>query len=97
MKPNLRNNGLGALNAVRGGALTKIIVFLLVAFAFLALGWMLFLPQLITTQIRKSTGFDAKIDRLAASPMSGNVQIRGFVLTNPPTFPIADFIELGEF
>jgi hypothetical protein len=97
MKPDLRNKGLEARNAVRGGALTKIIVFLLVAFAFLALGWMLFLPQLITTQIRKSSGFDATIERLAANPVSGNVQIRGFVLTNPPTFPIADFIELREF
>jgi uncharacterized protein involved in outer membrane biogenesis len=58
---------------------------------------MLFLPQIVTTQLRKRTGFDATIQRLSVNPVTGTVEMRGFVLTNPPTFPVSDFIELREF
>ena len=81
----------------RGGALTKLLIVLVVTFAILALGWMLFLPAIVTTQLRQKTGFDATIVRLAVNPFGGRVEMRGFVVTNPPTFPVAEFLELREF
>jgi len=72
-------------------------VFLVVAFAFLALGWMLFLPTILTRQLRTRSGFDATVDRLAFNPITGRIEMRGFVVSNPPTFPLRDFIELREF
>ncbi len=81
----------------RGGVFFKLLVFLVVVFAFAALAWMLFLPMILTNQLRKRSGFDATIQRLAVNPVSGTIELRGFVLTNPPTFPEPDFIELREF
>jgi hypothetical protein len=81
----------------RGGVLVRLILFLVVIFAFLAVGWMVFLPRIVTAQIRKHSGFDASIERLAVNPVTGNIELHGFVLTNPPTFPISEFIELREF
>jgi hypothetical protein len=81
----------------RGGAVFKLIVFLAVVFAIGALGWMLFLPTLVTSQLRKKSGFDVTVDRLAANPFTGNVEIRGLVVTNPPTFSSPDFLELRAF
>jgi uncharacterized protein involved in outer membrane biogenesis len=83
--------------STHGGVLVRLVVFLVVVFAVLALAWMLFLPQVFTSQLRKRSGFDATIERLAVNPVTGSVEMRGFVLTNPPTFPAADFIELREF
>ena len=80
-----------------GGVLVKLALFLVVIFAFLALGWMLFLPRMITGQIRKHSGFDASIERVAINPLTGDIELHGFVLTNPPTFPSPEFIELREF
>jgi len=95
---HLKFDGLrGRDQSVRGGVLAKSLVFLVVVFAFLALGWMLFLPMAVTNQIRKYSGFDASVERLAVNPVTGTVQVSGFVLTNPPTFPIPDFIELKDF
>ena len=82
---------------VHGGALVKVLVFLIVIFAFVALAWMLFLPKLVTAQIRMRSGFDATIESLAVNPVSGNIEMKGFVLTNPPTFPVEEFVELREF
>ncbi|HTO02657.1 MAG TPA: hypothetical protein VL069_03095 [Opitutus sp.] len=73
------------------------LTFLVVIFAFVALAWMLFLPKLVTSQIRTRSGFDATIERLAVNPVSGTIEMKGFVLTNPPTFPIEDFLEVREF
>lgn len=83
--------------AKRGGVFFKLLVFLVVVFAFIALAWMLFLPMILTNQLRTRSGFDATIQRLTVNPVSGTIELRGFVLTNPPTFPEPDFIELREF
>lgn len=83
--------------SARGGALVKVLTFLVITFAFVALAWMLFLPKLVTSQIRMRSGFDATIQSLAVNPASGTIEMKGFVLTNPPTFPIGDFVELREF
>jgi hypothetical protein len=81
----------------RGGALGKLIMFLVVVFAFVALAWMLFLPLLLTKQLRRRSGFDAQVNRLAVNPFTGSIELQGFVLENPPTFPVLDFLELRQF
>ena len=62
-----------------------------------ALVWMLFLPLVLTAQLRQRTGFDATVRSLAVNPFTGTVEVRGLVLANPPTFPVRDFVQLREF
>ena len=81
----------------RGGALFKLFVVLAVLFAAGALAWMLFLPAVVTAQLRSRTGFDATVQSLAVNPFTGRVALRGLVITNPPTFPEHEFIEVREF
>ena len=57
----------------------------------------MFLPVVVTTQLRQRTGFDATVRTLVVNPFTGRIEIRGLVLTNPPTFPVKDFLELRRF
>ena len=82
---------------LRGGELFKLLVFLAVAFAAVALAWMVFLPAVLTSQLRSRTGFDATIQSLTANPFTGRVHLRGLVVANPPTFPTHEFMEVREF
>ena len=66
-------------------------------FAAVALAWMLFLPAVLTSQLRSRTGFDARVQSLTANPFTGRVHLRGLVVTNPPTFPVSEFMEVREF
>ena len=81
----------------RGGALFRLLVALSVMFAAVALAWMLFLPVVLTSQLRARTGFDATVQRLTVNPFTGRVHLRGLVVTNPPTFPVSEFMEVREF
>jgi hypothetical protein len=80
-----------------GGIPFKLLVFLAVVFAAVAMAWMLFLPVVFTTQLRQRTGFDATVESLAVNPFTGTVELRGLVVTNPPTFPVRDFVQLRRF
>ena len=80
-----------------GGIFFKLLVFLAVVFAALALAWMLFLPLVFTTQLRQRTGFDATVESLAVNPFTGTIELRGLVITNPPTFPVHEFVQLRRF
>lgn len=75
----------------------KLLVVLAVMFAALALAWMLFLPAVLTAQIRSRTGFDATVQSLKVNPFTGTAEVRGLVITNPPTFPAPDFVTVREF
>lgn len=75
----------------------KLLVFLVVSAAFAALAWMLLLPVVFTNRIRALTGFDATVTSLVVNPLSGTVRVKGFGLTNPPTFPESEFLEVREF
>lgn len=75
----------------------NLLVALAVIFAAAALAWMLFLPAVLTAQLRQRTGFDASVQSLAVNPFTGTVKLKGLVVTNPPTFPVRDFVELREF
>lgn len=81
----------------RGGLLAGLLLFLLVVAALAALAWMLFLPVLLTQQLRARTGCGAAVERFAVNPVSGHVELRGLVLTNPPGFPTESFVTLRDF
>ena len=80
-----------------GGILFNALVFLVAVAACAALAWMLLLPGWLTRELRSRTGFDATVERFSLNPISGHIDLRGLVITNPPTFPAAGFVELGEF
>ncbi len=77
--------------------LFKLLVALAALCAAVALAWMLFLPALLTSQLRSRTGFDVTVQSLAVNPFTGKVAVHGLVISNPPTFPVHDFIEVREF
>ncbi len=81
----------------RGGCLVKLLVFFVFMGAALALAWMLFLPVIFTQQIRRRTGFDADVSSFALNPCTGRIAVRGLVITNPPTFPVPDCLQLRAF
>jgi len=81
----------------RGGIVFRLLIWLTVFFAFVALAWMMFLPVVLTTRIRTRTGFDATVGRVVVNPFSGRIEVQGLVIENPPTFPVRDFVRLREF
>lgn len=81
----------------RGGCLVRLVVLLVVVVAAGALAWMLFLPAVVTAQIRQRTGFDATVTGLSCNAFTGRLAVRGLVMSNPASFPVRDFVELREF
>jgi hypothetical protein len=77
--------------------LFKLLALVAVLSAFAVLAWILFLPAFITHRVRVRTGFDATIAQLACNPFTGTIEMKGFVLTNPPTFPVKEFVDLKSF
>jgi hypothetical protein len=83
-----------ALRRAHGGCLLKLMLLAVVAGAVVSLAWMALLPVLFTRAVRERTGFGAEVASLSANPFTGRVTLRGLVLTNPPAFPGADFLQL---
>lgn len=81
---------------VRGGIGMRLLLALVVSFAMVALAWMLFLPAIITEEVRSRTGFDIAVQALAANPFTGELTVRGLVVNNPPTFRVPEFVQLRE-
>lgn len=82
----------------RGGLLVKLLLFLAVLFVVGSLAWVVLLPGIVASTIRSRTGFTVKIDSLAVNPFTAKVQLKGFVLQNPPGWPeAAPFVDLREF
>lgn len=81
----------------RGGVLTKCLLFLVVLGAVGALAWMALLPSFVSSWVRERTGFDFKAAAFMANPFTGSLTARGVVITNPPTFPTPEFLEVNEF
>ena len=71
----------------RGSAGMKLVLALAVFLAGVALAWMILLPRTLARTIRARTGFDVEIQSLYCNPLTANVELRGLVITNPPTFP----------
>lgn len=81
----------------RGGVVFKLLFLLAALVAAAALAWMLFLPVLLTQALRQRTGCDATVERFVVNPVTGDVDLRGLVLSNPPGFPAGAFLELRAF
>jgi hypothetical protein len=84
-------------SALHGGIWLKLAVVLAILFAALALAWMILLPLAVTKVVRLRTGFDTEIQALYFNPFTANLAVRGLVITNPPSFPVKDFVEIREF
>lgn len=81
----------------RGGALLKLIVFLIILGGVLTAAWILFLPAILTSTLQKRTGFDVKVKRLIYNPFTSRVEMDGLVVSNPLGFPRGDFITVESF
>jgi len=75
----------------------KMLMCLVCAAAMLVLGWMLFLPGLLTSVIEKRTGFITRVDSIYANPFKGEINLRGLVMVNPAGFSHAEFLDLRQF
>lgn len=75
----------------------KCLLFLVVLSAAGALAWMTLLPWLLSSWVRERTGFDFKAEVLHANPFTGVLTVRGVIISNPPTFPVPDFLRVNEF
>ena len=74
----------------------KTVLTLCALFALAALAWMAFLPTLVERELRSVTGFDFRIEVLAANPFTGHVAVRGLSARNPAGFPTPEFADVRE-
>ena len=81
----------------RGGALLKLIVFLIVFFAIVVSAWIFFLPPILASTLEKRTGFSVKVEKLSIDPFRNRVQFAGLVISNPPSFPRPEFVQVRSF
>ncbi len=84
-------------SSLRGGLLAKLLLILAVVFVLAAIAWVVLLPSLVVSVIRSKTGFAARVESLSVNPFTAKVDVRGFVLENPPGWPERGFAELREF
>jgi len=82
---------------LRGGCLSKLLFLMLLGAGVLALCWVLFLPMLVVRSLHNRTGFDVSVEDISANPFTARISIRGLVIGNPSTYPISDFVKIGEF
>jgi len=81
----------------RGGCLTKLLFLMLLGAGVLALCWVLFLPLLVVRSLHNRTGFDVSVQDLSVNPFTARISVKGLVIGNPSTYPINDFVHIGEF
>jgi hypothetical protein len=85
------------LRARQGGAMMKLVVFLIVFVAIVISAWIFFLPPILTSTLEKRTGFTVKIKSLAIDPFRNRVSFSGLVITNPESFARPEFVEVRSF
>lgn len=94
----MKNNKDRRLCGKRGGALAKLLVFVVIFAGVLVSAWIFFLPSILTSTLEKRTGFDVEVASLRFNPFTANVDIKGLVLTNPlGAFPRKEFLEVRSF
>jgi hypothetical protein len=81
----------------RGGALLKLMIFLIICTAIVVAAWIYFLPPILTSTLEKRTGFSVKVDKLSIDPFRNRVQFSGLVIKNPPSFGRSEFVEVRSF
>lgn len=85
------------MNGIRGGATMKLLLFLVIFSGVISAAWIYFLPVILTSTLQKHTGFGVKVAQLTFNPFNAKVDLSGFILTNPSSFPRRDFIEVTSF
>ncbi len=80
--------------AQRGGVFFKLVLFLVVLIGVVVTAWILVLPNLLTSTLKKRTGFDVKINDLTLNPFTGRLHFDGFVISNPSTFARPEFLDI---
>jgi len=81
----------------RGGALMKLLMFLIIFGGVLTAAWVYFLPTILTSALQKRTGFGVKVTELSFNPFTAKVDLTGFVINNPESFPRREFIAVRSF
>jgi len=81
----------------RGGALMKLLLFLVIFGGVLTAAWVYFLPTILASTLQKRTGFGVKVTELYFNPFNAKVDLKGFVISNPQSFARPDFIEVRSF
>jgi hypothetical protein len=81
----------------QGGALLKLVVFLVIFVVIVVCAWIFFLPPILTSTLEKRTGFSVKVSKLAIDPFRNRVDFSGLVITNPGSFPRPEFVEVRSF
>ena len=74
----------------------KTVLTLCALFALAALAWMAFLPTLVERELRSITGFEFRIEVLAANPFTGHIAVRGISARNPAGYPTPEFADVRE-
>jgi len=72
----------------------KACLLLVGVFAMAALAWMALLPVFVEHALRTTTGFEVRVASLTANPFTGRVVVVGLTASNPPGYPVPDFVEL---
>jgi len=92
-----KNIAVQSLSKSRGGALVKLLLFIVIFSGVLTAAWVYFLPAILTSALQKHTGFGIKVTELYFNPFNAKIDLKGFVITNPSSFPRPEFIEVREF
>jgi hypothetical protein len=93
----MRSKDSHTMNGAQGGAMMKLLLFLVIFCGVISAAWIYFLPVILTSTLQKHTGFGVKVTELSFNPFNAKVDLNGFILTNPPGFPRRDFIEITSF
>jgi hypothetical protein len=92
----LMNHGTSHRPNQRGGAMLRVLLFLGIVGAGLSLAWMLFLPEILATTVKKRTGFDVTITRMTSNPFTGLVRADEIIVRNPAGWPSPSFLQIRE-
>ncbi len=87
-------NPSSRLRAHRGGAFFKLILFLVILTGVVVTAWIFVLPQLLTSTLKKRTGFNVKVTSLQLNLFSGLLDMQGLVINNPDTFARPEFLDV---
>jgi len=81
----------------RGGAISKLLIFLVIFAAVITACWIFFLPMILTSTLSKRTGFDVKVEKLTFNPFVSEVNVQGLVVSNPSSFPRPEYLRVENF
>ena len=81
----------------RGGAISKLLIFLEIFAGVITACWIFFLPMILTSTLSKRTGFDVTVEKLTLNPFVAEVNVEGLVVLNPHTFARPEYLRVEHF